>query len=109
MSRQKISNPWPFIYWKQSDSTLQLHSEGYNTTISSYGKEEKEFNFERKVTLEKLPHIEFASPCPSSLNTVFSPQALSLLLREYHCLFFTSLPLVEAQLEGNWFPGFEMC
>jgi hypothetical protein len=45
---------------------------------------EKEFNFESKVTLEKLLHIESASLYPSSLNTVFSPRALSLLLREPH-------------------------
>ena len=81
MSRKNIYNPWPSIYWKHSDSTLQLHSEGYKRTISSYGKEEKEFNFERKVTLEKLLHIESTSLCPSSLNTVFNPRALSLLLR----------------------------
>jgi hypothetical protein len=84
MSRQKISDPWPSTYWKRSDSALQLHSEGYKSTISSYGKEEKAFNFESKVTLEKLLHIESASLCPSSLNTVFNPQALSLLLREPH-------------------------
>jgi hypothetical protein len=95
MSRQEISDPWPSIYWKRSDSALQLHFEGYKSTISSYGKEEKAFNFERKVTLEKLLHIESASLCPSSLNTVFNPQALSLLLREPHCLSLLSLPLVE--------------
>jgi hypothetical protein len=95
MSQQKISNPWPSIYWKHSDSALQLHFEGYKSTISSYGKEEKAFNFERKVTLEKLLDIEFASLCPSSLNTMFNPQSLSLLLRGPHCLFPMSLPLVE--------------
>jgi hypothetical protein len=95
MSRQEISDPWPSIYWKRSDSALQLHFEGYKNTISSYGKEEKAFNFESKVTLEKLLHIESASLCPSSLNTVFNPQALSLLLREPHYLSHSSLPLVE--------------
>jgi hypothetical protein len=79
MSRQEISDPWPSTYWKRSDSALWLHSEGYKITILSYGKEEKEFNFERKVTLDKLIHIESASLCPSILNTVFSPQDLSLL------------------------------
>jgi hypothetical protein len=39
MSRQEISDPWPSIYWKRSDSALQLHSEGYKSTIPSYGKE----------------------------------------------------------------------
>jgi hypothetical protein len=58
-------------------------------------KEEKAFNFERKVTMEKLLHIESASLCPSSLNTVFIPQALPLLSRGTHYLFDMSLPLVE--------------
>jgi hypothetical protein len=72
-----------------------FHFEGYKSTIMSYGKEEKEFNFEIKFTLEKLIHIESASLCPSSLNTVFSPQALFLLLGEPHCLSLMRLPLVE--------------
>jgi hypothetical protein len=95
MSRQDISNPWPSTYWKRSDSTLQFHFEDYKSIIPRYGKEEKAFNFERKVTQEKLLHIECTSLCPSSLNTVFNPQALSLLLREPHCLSPMSLPLVE--------------
>jgi hypothetical protein len=84
MSRQKIFDPWPSTYWKRFDSTLQFHSEGYKSTILRYGKEENTFNFERKVTLEKLLHIEYVSLCPSSLNSVLIPQALSLLLREPH-------------------------
>ena len=58
-------------------------------------KKEKAFNFESKVTLKKLLHIESASLYPSSLNTVFKPKALSLLLRGPHCLFSMSLSLVE--------------
>jgi hypothetical protein len=58
-------------------------------------KREKAFNFERKVTLEKLLHIEFASLCPSSLNTVFNPQAFPLLSRESLYFFAMSLTLVE--------------
>jgi hypothetical protein len=54
MSRHEIYDPWPSIYWKNSDSTLHFHLKAINGTILSYGKEEKEFNFERKVTLEKL-------------------------------------------------------
>ena len=81
MSRHEISDPWPSIYWKRYDSSLQLHFEGYKSTILSYGKEEKAFNFEIKVTLEKLLHIESASLFSSSLNTVFSPQYFSLLLK----------------------------
>ena len=96
MSRQNISDLWPSIYWKHSDSDLQLHHGGYKSTISSYGKKrEKAFNFESKVTLEKLLHIESASLCPSSLNTVFIPQDLSLLSRGPHYLFAMSLPLME--------------
>ena len=95
MSRQNISYPWPSIYWKRSDLALQLHFEGYKNTILSYGKKEKAFNFEIKVTLEKLLHIESACLYPSIMNTVFSPQDLPLLLRGSHYLFPMSLPLVE--------------
>jgi hypothetical protein len=95
MPQQQFSGPCPSIYWKLSNSALQFHFESYKRTISSYGKKEKAFNFERKVTLEKLLHIESASLCPSSLDIVFNPQALSLLLRESHCLSLLSLPLVE--------------
>ena len=38
MSRHEINDPWPSIYWKHSDSALQLHSGGYKSTILSYGK-----------------------------------------------------------------------
>ena len=77
-------------------------------------KKEKAFNFESKVTLEILLHIESASLCLSSLNKVFNPQALSLLLRGPYCLFpmrFTlvGIEVVETQLEGTWFLGFELC
>jgi hypothetical protein len=54
MSRQEIYDPWPSIYWKRSDSALQFHLKAINGPIPSYGKREKEFNFESKVTLEKL-------------------------------------------------------
>jgi hypothetical protein len=54
MSRQEIYNPWPSIYWKRSESALQFHLKAINGSTPSYGKEKKEFNFESKVTLEKL-------------------------------------------------------
>ena len=54
MSRKEIYDPWPSIYWKRSESTLQFHLKAINGSILSYGKEEKEFDFENKVTLEKL-------------------------------------------------------
>jgi hypothetical protein len=40
------------MYWKISNLALQFNFEGYKNTILSYGKEEKAFNFESKVTLE---------------------------------------------------------
>jgi hypothetical protein len=49
MSRQEISNPWPSIYWKCSDSALQLHFEGYKRTISSYGKRRKNSTLRAKL------------------------------------------------------------
>jgi hypothetical protein len=54
MSRQEINDHWSSIYWKRSDSTLQFYLKAINGPILSYGKEEKEFNFESKVTLEEL-------------------------------------------------------
>ena len=101
MSWKMIYDLWPSIYKKRSDSALQLHYEGYKRTIPSYGKEEKAFNFESKVTLEKLLHIEFASLCPSSLNTVLNPLSPSLLLREPHYLSHSILPLVEEWSGGG--------
>jgi hypothetical protein len=54
MSRHEINDPLPSIYWKHSESSLQFHLKAINGPNLSYGKEEKEFNFESKVTLEKL-------------------------------------------------------
>jgi hypothetical protein len=39
MSRQKISNLWPSIYWKRSDSTLQLHLEAIRAQFRAMEKE----------------------------------------------------------------------
>jgi hypothetical protein len=50
----EIYDPWPSTYWKRSDSAFQFHFEDYKWANSKLWKEEKEFNFERKVTLEKL-------------------------------------------------------
>jgi hypothetical protein len=54
MSCHEIYDPFPSIYWKCSESTLQFHLRATDGSNLSYGKEEKEFNFESKVTLEKL-------------------------------------------------------
>jgi hypothetical protein len=54
MSRHEINHPWSSIYWKHFDSALQFHLKAINGPKPSCGKEEKEFNFESKFTLEKL-------------------------------------------------------
>jgi hypothetical protein len=54
MSHHEINDPWPSIYWKHSKSSLQFHLKHINGPNLSYGKEDKEFNLERKVILEKL-------------------------------------------------------
>jgi hypothetical protein len=54
MLHHKINDPWPSIYWKCSNLALQFKLKAINGPNLSYGKEEKEFNFERKFTLEKL-------------------------------------------------------
>ena len=81
MSRQEIFDPWPSIYWKHSDSTLQFHFQGYNEANFKLWKMR-----ENSTLREKLPwrnyllHIESAYLCPLSLNTLFNPQALPLLI-----------------------------
>jgi hypothetical protein len=54
MSQHEINDPSPYIYWKRYYSALQFHLKVINGLNPSYGKEKKEFNFERKVTLEEL-------------------------------------------------------
>jgi hypothetical protein len=51
MSRHEISDPWPSIYWKHSDSTFQLHPEGYKRTISTYGKTRRKHSTLREKLL----------------------------------------------------------
>jgi hypothetical protein len=81
MSRQEISDPWPSIYWKRSDSALQLHFEGYKEANSELWKRRKNSTLRAKLLWRNyLLHIESASLCPLSLNTVFNPQALPLLM-----------------------------
>jgi hypothetical protein len=52
-----------------------------NGTILSYGKKRKNSNLRAKLIWRNyLLHIESASLYPLSLNTVFNPQALPLLI-----------------------------
>jgi hypothetical protein len=96
MSRQEIYDPWPSIYWKHSDSTLQFHLKAINGPISSYGKRRKNSTLREKLLWRNyLLHIESASLCPLSLNTVFNPQALPLLIENLIVSLLMSLPLVE--------------
>jgi hypothetical protein len=81
MSHHEINDPWPSIYWKSSDSTLQFHLKAINGPKPSYGKEEKNSTLRAKLLWRNYSlHIEFASLCPLSLNTLFNPQALPLLI-----------------------------
>jgi hypothetical protein len=52
-----------------------------NGPIPSYGKRRKNSTLREKLLWRNyLLHIEFASLFPLSLNTVFNPQALPLLI-----------------------------
>ena len=84
MSRQKIYDPWPSIYWKNSDSALQFHFEGYKWANSELWKWRKNSTLRAKLLWRNYSlHIESASLYPLSLNTLFNPQALPLLIENY--------------------------
>jgi hypothetical protein len=60
---------------------LQFHLKDVNGTKLSYGKEEKNSTLRAKLLWRNYSlDIEYASLCPLSLNTLFSPQALLLLI-----------------------------
>jgi hypothetical protein len=81
MSRQEISDPWPSIYWKRSNSALQFHFEGYKEANFELWKRRENSNLREKLLWRNYYFIiESASLCPLSLNTVFNPQALPLLM-----------------------------
>jgi hypothetical protein len=74
MSQQEISDPWPYIYWKCSESILQLHFEGYKWGNSELWKREKNSTLRETLLWRNyLIHIEFASLCPLSMKIVFNP------------------------------------
>jgi hypothetical protein len=109
MSRQEISDPWPSIYWKRSNSVLQFHFEGYKWVNFELWKRRNNSTLRAKLLSRNyLLHIEFASLCPLSLNTVFNPQALPLLI--YNLIFsllraclWWRIEVVEAHMEGTYF------
>jgi hypothetical protein len=75
MSRQEIFDPWPSIYWKRSDSALQLHFEGYKEANSELWKRRENSTLREKLLWRNYYFIiESASLCPLSLNTVFIPK-----------------------------------
>jgi hypothetical protein len=81
MSRQEIYDPWPSIYWKCSELALQFHFEGYKLANSELWKRRKNSTLRENLLWRNyLLHIESASLCPLSVNTVFIPQALPLLI-----------------------------
>jgi hypothetical protein len=55
-----------------------------NGPITSYGNKRKNSTLRAKLLWRNyLLHIESASLCPLSLNTVFSPQAIPLLIENH--------------------------
>jgi hypothetical protein len=81
MSQKEISDPWPSIYWKHSDLALQFHFEGYKLANSELCKRRKNSTLRAKLLWRNyLLHIESTSLFPLSLNIVFIPQVLPLLM-----------------------------
>jgi hypothetical protein len=68
-NKNVLNQPFNFIF------------KAINGQIPSYGKWRRNSNLREKLLWKNyLLHIEFASLFPSSLNTVFIPQALPLLI-----------------------------
>ena len=96
MSHHEIHDPWPSIYWKHYESTLQLHLKATNGPNLSYGKEEKNSTLREKLLWRNYSlHIESASLCPFKYEHVVHPQRSSLSDGEPHYPSYMSLPLVE--------------
>jgi hypothetical protein len=49
MSRQEISDPWPSIYWKRSDSALQLHLKAIRAQFRAMEKRRKHSTLRAKL------------------------------------------------------------
>jgi hypothetical protein len=83
MSRQEIFDPWPSTYWKNFDSTLQLHFEGYKEANSELWKRRENSTLRAKLLWRNYYFIiKSTSLCPLILNVVFNPQALPLLMEK---------------------------
>ena len=96
MSCDKINDPWPSIYWKCSDLALPFHLKAISGSNPSYGKEEKEFNFESKVTLEKLFTSHWVCiPLSFKSEHIVHPPSSSVIDWELHCLSYMRFSLVE--------------
>jgi len=81
MSQQNNSDPWPSIYWKRSDLSIQLHFEGYKEANSEPWKRRENSTLRAKLLWRNYYFIiEPAFLCPLSLNTVFISQDLPLLM-----------------------------
>jgi hypothetical protein len=67
-----------------------------NGPIPSYGKRRKNSTLRAKLLWRNyLLHIESASLCPLSMNTMFNPPSSFLIDLEPQCFSLMSLPLVE--------------
>ena len=95
MSRQEISDPWPSIYWKRSDLALQLHSEGYKSTILSYGKKWEIIQLWEQSYFGEITSYWVCIPLCFKLEHSVQPPISSLIDWELHCLSSMILPLVE--------------
>jgi len=96
MSWQEINDPWPSIYWNRSNSALRFHLKDINGPIPGYEKEEKEFNFERKFTLEELSNSHWVYiPFSFKFEHIVQPPSSYVIDWELHGLSYMSLPLVE--------------
>ena len=101
MSHHGIHHPWPSIYWKRYDSTLQIHLKAINGIYPSCGKEDKNSTLRGKLLWRNYSlHIESAFLFPFKSKHIIQPPDTSLLDWEPHCLSYMSLPLVE-----NWSGG----
>jgi hypothetical protein len=69
------------VFVSASESALQFHFEGYKWANYELWRGKENSNLREKLLWRNyLLHIESTSLCPLSLNTMFNPQALPLLM-----------------------------
>ena len=102
MSHHEIHDPWPSIYLKRSDSTLQFHLKATSGPNSSYGKEEKNSTLRVKLLwINYSLHIESASLCPFKSEHIVQSPSTYLPDWQPHCISYIRLHLVEDWTGGG--------